>query len=78
MADNLFKDRELARTLVESRILLGYRDVKEEQKTLIDLGALFAIVGEPGIEPAFMKLAATRRKWSASVDDAMLSECSAQ
>lgn len=32
-ADNLWKDKELAKTLVASRILLGYRDVKDEKKS---------------------------------------------
>ncbi|KAL1602555.1 hypothetical protein SLS60_005971 [Paraconiothyrium brasiliense] len=33
-ADNLWKDKELVKTLVASRILLGYRDIKDEKKIL--------------------------------------------
>ncbi|KAK7185409.1 hypothetical protein DPSP01_001970 [Paraphaeosphaeria sporulosa] len=33
-ADTLWKDKELAKTLVSSRILLGYRDIRDEKKSL--------------------------------------------
>lgn len=33
-ADSLWKDKELVKTLVASRILLGYRDIKDEKKDL--------------------------------------------
>ncbi|KAF1970207.1 hypothetical protein BU23DRAFT_538598 [Bimuria novae-zelandiae CBS 107.79] len=33
-ADDLWKDKELAKTLAASRILLGYRDIKDEKKSL--------------------------------------------
>ncbi|KAF2243415.1 hypothetical protein BU26DRAFT_523727 [Trematosphaeria pertusa] len=34
-AGNLWKDKELAKSFVASRVLLGYRDVKEELKKLV-------------------------------------------
>ncbi|KAF9732174.1 hypothetical protein PMIN02_000293 [Paraphaeosphaeria minitans] len=33
-ADTLWKDKELAKTLVSSRILLGYRDIRDEKQSL--------------------------------------------
>lgn len=55
VSDNLWKDKELVQTLVGSRILLGYRDVKEEQKTLIDVREdSLDDLDEPG----------THREWS--------------
>ncbi|KAF2797292.1 hypothetical protein K505DRAFT_372597 [Melanomma pulvis-pyrius CBS 109.77] len=36
-ADNLWKDKQLVKTLTASSILLGYRDIKEEGKKLISV-----------------------------------------
>ncbi|KAJ4289702.1 hypothetical protein N0V90_011031 [Kalmusia sp. IMI 367209] len=49
-ADNLWKDKELVKTLTGSRILLGYRDIKDEQKTLVEIREdTLDDLDEPGI-----------------------------
>lgn len=47
---NLWKDKELVKTLVSSRVLLGYRDIKDEQKKLISVEEdAFDDLDEPGM-----------------------------
>jgi hypothetical protein len=46
-ADNLWKDKDLVKTMTASSILLGYRDIKQEGKKLISVEEdIFAEQGE--------------------------------
>lgn len=49
-ADSLWKDKELTRTLVASRILLGYRDVKDEKRALAAQDEGLDDFDEPGVQ----------------------------
>lgn len=53
-ADSLWKDKELVKTLIASRILLGYRDIKDEKKSLAAQDDALDDLDEPG----------TQREWS--------------